>query len=78
MSCCATRSTEMNETKGNSLSYIEGINRNNFNPVSVAMVLDKLDVKETKRLLKEACYCIADMKMKNEIDVSAKKNLRVD
>ena len=42
------------------------INRDNFNPVAVMVSIDTIDEKEIKRLLEEACYCIAYMR--NEIN----------
>ena len=44
---------------------LNDIDRSNFNPVSVMIAIDKLDASETKRLLEEACYCIANAR--NEI-----------
>lgn len=45
----------------NLYNRLNDIDRNNFNPVAVMVALDKLDSEETKRLLEEACYHIADL-----------------
>ncbi len=41
---------------------LKDIDRDNFNTVSVMVCLDVIDEEESKRLLEEACYCIANLK----------------